>query len=738
MLEKNPGNYSHRQEGKMVGNISIYLSLTAALAAAALFFVNCFKERTQVLKAARFFFYLHTLGVALSSFYLLYALLTHKFEYYYVYAHTERALPLKFLISAFWAGQEGSYLLWALFGAVIGVVVMKRERRFESPVMGFLSAAQSFLLIFLAVESPFRLLRQVPADGAGLNPLLQDPWMAIHPPVVFLGYSLLIVPYALALAGLWRREYQKWLTRALPWALMGWGALGAGIFIGGYWAYRVLGWGGYWSWDPVENASLVIWLTASAMVHAYLVQKRGQRPLSSVFLLSIITFILVLYATFLTRSGVLADFSVHSFAQTPLTNYLLFFMLFFLGTGLTLYLLRYREIRASQDSEKEKGVSRSNLILWGVYALLLSAIFIALGTSSPVLTALWGAPASVDQSFYITTNFPLAIALCLLLVAIPFVSWRREPAAEIFKRAMPFGVGAAVAVAAAAARGIFSAGNLLFIAAAVFALIFSLYDLYLCLRKRSLKFCGAPLAHTGVVLLLIGVIASLGYARSQIAALSEGAPQQALGYTLTYEGKLLDEETGGEIFEINLFDGKRSFKATPRIYFAGAEPRLMREPYIRRYLHGDLYLSPLEVQRKKGGIVAGFAAGESRVVRGMQVTFLGFEIPEGGEVIGVEALLEVSFGGETVILTPRLYIGGEERFQEPSPTPDGGEVILEAVHAEEKIAHLRFISPFEEEATREIIFIELTFNPLILSLVLGTFLITFGIALAAWRRFAER
>ena len=721
----------------MIGNIGIYISLIGAIVAAAAFFISSSSGNKSVLKYSRFCFYLHTLGLVVSSIYLLVALLTHRFQYFYVYAHTEQTLELKYLISAFWAGQEGTILLWALLGAIIGLFIMKWEQQFEAPVMTFVAVCQAFLLLFLAVQSPFRLMSPIPLEGAGLNPLLQDPWMVIHPPVVFIGYALLFVPFALALAGLWRRDYHGWVLRALPWALVGWATLGAGIFIGGYWAYRVLGWGGYWSWDPVENASLVPWLTASAMIHGYLVQKRYQILAQTNIFLSIITFIFILYATFLTRSGVLADFSVHSFAQTPLTSYLIAFILFFLVIGLALFFARFGEIPTGQN---ENGISRATLIVYGLTVLVASAVLISLGTSSPVLTTLWGAPSSVDQSYYLMTNTPVAIVISLLLAAIPFLSWKREPLNVVLNRALPFFIGAAIATVGAALIGILSPVSLLYIAAAAFALLSSVYELYHCFRSRGVKSSGGHIAHTGVALTLIGIIASMSYSQSEIVTLTKGARQTAMGYTLTYEQKVFDEEKEQDIFEINITDGKKTFTATPRMYLAGREPRLMRKPSVKRYLWGDLYISPIEEQQKKPGIVMGFTPGESRVVRGMEVTFLGFELTEHEsmeDVTAVDALLEVRFGDVTEIIAPGFSGEGAELSHEPSSTPDGGEVILEGVHPDEGLAHLRFISPYDSHISREILFVDISFNPLILVLALGTVLIMGGTIIAAWRRFTE-
>ena len=200
----------------------------------------------------------------------------------------------------------------------------------EGHIMFFYLLVQIFLLVLLLKKSPFALLPDVPPDGRGLNPLLKDFWMVIHPPVVFVGYAALAVPFAYALAALTANKYEDWVRLTLPWAGFSCLSLGAGIFIGAYWAYKVLGWGGYWGWDPVENASLVPWILSVAMIHGLILERTKRIFRRTNLLLAILCFLLVVYATFLVRSGVLGDFSVHSFADLGITGYLLIFMVFFL------------------------------------------------------------------------------------------------------------------------------------------------------------------------------------------------------------------------------------------------------------------------------------------------------------------------------------------------------------------------------------------------------------------------
>lgn len=294
---------------------------------------------------------------------LLYSIIYgHYYEYYYAWAHSGNELPWYYMISSFWEGQEGSFLLWMFWNAVIGFILLKRIKKWEAPVMAIIMLCQAVLAsMLLGIDigpnytfgsTPFSLLREVkpeflaiPAfefmgipktdylklitDGTGLNPLLQNYWMVIHPPILFFGFAASIFPFAFAIAGLWTRKYTEWIKPALPWTLVSVLVLGTGIMLGGIWAYEALSFGGYWAWDPVENASLVPWIIMVAGLHVMLVHKSTGHSVILSYLLATGGFILIVYSTFLTRSGVLGDTSVHSFTDLGLSQQLLVFLFMF-------------------------------------------------------------------------------------------------------------------------------------------------------------------------------------------------------------------------------------------------------------------------------------------------------------------------------------------------------------------------------------------------------------------------
>src|SRR5450759_1973273 len=398
---------------------------------------------------ARRLYYAYVFSILLASFLLLTRLLTHDFRISYVASYSGRDLPFYYLFSTFWAGQEGSFLLWLFWGALIGLFVLKSAKEQEAPVMVIYIASFLGIVAILVKQSPFRFLAQIPPDGQGLNPLLQDPWMVIHPPVMFSGFASLSVPFAFAIAALWMKRWDGWVVRAMPWALFTFVTLGTAILMGGYWAYKTLGWGGYWGWDPVENTSLVPWLATVALVHGMFLQKMRAKHRKINIILAILAFCCILYGTFLTRSGVLADFSVHSFIDLGITGWLVGIIAVFLVGGLGLLAFRWKEIPVVNDIDQATGkekeepfLSRSVLFILSVTLFSASGLVILLGTSAPILTRVLGKPSQVATSFYNVTHRPIAVLIAFLILLVPYLSWRGESGRNVLRKVLvPVAVG---------------------------------------------------------------------------------------------------------------------------------------------------------------------------------------------------------------------------------------------------------------------------------------------------------
>ncbi|MBL7943805.1 MAG: cytochrome c biogenesis protein CcsA, partial [Flavobacteriales bacterium] len=360
----------------IAGNFFVVLSFVAAIVATWFYYqLSKRQDDAELKKAARWSFRIHAIAVFGIVACLFYILFNHLYEYKYAWDHLSNAMPMQYIFSCFWEGQEGSFLLWTIWHAALGLILLRRSGTWEPHIMAVFSLVQVFLAsMLLGVffgdyqfgSNPFLLMREHPSnfglpwtlnanyltefaafrDGRGLNPLLQNYWMTIHPPMLFLGFASTIVPFVYAIAGLWKRDYTGWMRPAIPWAFFGVAFLGLGILMGGAWAYEALGFGGFWAWDPVENASLVPWLTLAGAAHLLVLNRRKPTALFTAFLLTIGSFILVLYSTFLTRSGVLGDSSVHSFVDSGILPQLLFYLLVFIALSTVLLPMGRKHLNA--------------------------------------------------------------------------------------------------------------------------------------------------------------------------------------------------------------------------------------------------------------------------------------------------------------------------------------------------------------------------------------------------------
>jgi len=351
-----------------IGNLFLSGAFAVSFAGLILYALSSIKEEKKLETYANWIWMVKGLFVLISSGALIYLIMTHQFQYYYVWNYTSLDLETQYLFSAFYGGQEGSFMLWILCGFLVGAGLIRWTRKpYRAPVMFVMMLTQLFLLSMVVGwdfgftkigASPFRTIAQempnapfiqanpdfVPADGSGLNDLLKSPWMMIHPPIIFVGFAMMTVPFAFAIASLWTKTYHEWIRPALPWTLAANVSLLTAIFLGGYWAYETLSFGGYWAWDPVENASLVPWLIGTAGIHAMIIQRKSLRAHKASLFFAILAYVAVIYQTFLTRSGVLAEQSVHSFVDLGLYGQLLLFILVIAIMRIGFYLYRYREI----------------------------------------------------------------------------------------------------------------------------------------------------------------------------------------------------------------------------------------------------------------------------------------------------------------------------------------------------------------------------------------------------------
>lgn len=361
---------------------------------------------------SRISFLIHGISVFSIIGLLFYIMLGKHYEYGYAFDHVSDELPWRYIFSAFWEGQEGSFLLWMFWHVILGAVIIKTAKQWESPVLLFLSLTQAVIasmllgvhieigdFIYKVGSNPTVLLRDVfdapifnKADyvevlkGSGLNPLLQNYWMTIHPPTLFLGFASVTIPFSFAAAGFFTKQYKEWLQPALKWSLFSAGILGIGILMGGAWAYEALTFGGYWAWDPVENMSLVPWIVMVAGIHTNLIARSTGRAVKSTFIYYALSYVLILYSTYLTRSGILGDSSVHAFTELGLEPQLIFMVI---GSALLSAVIYFRHASKVRVPEKEEAaVSREFWMFVGALILFFSALIITMSTSLPVLNTI--------------------------------------------------------------------------------------------------------------------------------------------------------------------------------------------------------------------------------------------------------------------------------------------------------------------------------------------------------------
>ena len=723
------------------GAIAVWCALAFALAA-LWGYVDLARGDESARGFARRAYAFFTLAVLASAFVLLVALARRDFRIDYVFQYSGLDLPWHYQLAAFWAGQKGSFLIWLFWGALIGVPLTRSIGRHEGPVMGIYVLAQLGLLFILVRENPFLMLDHAPADGQGLNPLLQDDWMVIHPPIMFIGYALSAVPFSFAMAALWKKDASDWAARAFPWALAGFLVLGTAILLGGYWAYATLGWGGYWGWDPVENASLIPWLFGTALVHGLYLERTRSRYRRANMVLAVLVFLSVLYGTFLTRSGVLADFSVHSFVDLGISGWLIGLMAFFGGLAALLLATRLRTVETRPN--EDPALSRGTFLVLATIAILSCATVVTIGTSAPILTRFMENPGQVGPEFYNRVNLPIALLVAFLLAFVPFMTWRGEESARaVLRKALPGLAAGFLATCVGLGLGVTNPLHAIFLFLAVSALATNLQRVVRLARDRKLASAGGYLAHVGVGIILVGFMASSAYDESVKVTLEQGKPVSLGSHSLTFERFLPRDAHDKERAEVAVTrpDGK-VWLAYPKIFVNDRTQQLMVHPAIRSGPLDDLYLSPLEYSPGSPGGFARLqlAKNESREIGDATVRFLGFNLQaEGnalvnmsaGKPVAIGAVLEVTRAGRTERVEPvyRFEQSGRTEFP-PLSLPGGGRVAVGAINATAGAVELLFDGLGSTAAVPARLSLDVTRKPLVSLVWWGMYVIFAGGTLA--------
>ncbi len=538
-----------------LGHLCIIVSFVTAIVATFGYWKSLqasqLNDEEQWKKLARYAFFVHgasVIGVIASLYTIIY---NHYFEYQYAWSHSSKALPVYYIVSCFWEGQEGSFLLWIFWHALLGLILIKTNKSWESPLMVIFAAVQAFLcsmilgVVLPGIElkigsSPFLLMREampdlpvwkmnpnfVPEDGRGLNPLLQNYWMVIHPPTLFLGFATTLIPFAYAIAGLWRGEFKSWIRPALPWSLFSAAVLGIGIIMGGYWAYETLNFGGYWNWDPVENASFVPWLVLVGAIHCMIIYKTNESALRISFILVIATFVLVLYSTFLNRSGVLGEASVHSFTDLGLSGQLLLYLFFFLIVAVVLLMIRWKKIPTTE--QEVSTYSREFWIFMGATTLCLSSFQIIAATSLPVYNKIVEAlgfvsklaPPADAPAYYSKFQLWFAVAIAVFSGIGQFFWWKKIKKENLSQYLLtPALVALILTFVGVFATTKLQIGNFFeqpTYIVLLFATVFSLFtngSILLSILKGNYRLSGGAITHIGVAMMLLGILFSSGYSK---------------------------------------------------------------------------------------------------------------------------------------------------------------------------------------------------------------------------------
>ena len=624
-----------------IGQFFIILSFgSAILSFISYYFATKHPEIPSWKTLGRIGYWLNAISIVIIGSTLFYIIYNHLFEYHYAYSHSSKALPTHYIISSFWEGQEGSFWLWMFWQMILAGVLVFRAKSWESAVMTTIMLCQAILgSMLLGVEifgsrigsSPFILLREaidIPiftdpnylsmiADGRGLNPLLQNYWMVIHPPTLFLGFASMIIPFAYAFAGLWQKRYKEWMTPGLPYALFAVMILGAGIIMGSFWAYEALNFGGFWAWDPVENVSIIPWFTLIAAVHVMIVFKNSGHGYFTATFLTLISFVLVIYASYLTRSGILGETSVHSFTSLGMSGQLIAFNILYLGLMIWILVRNRKEIPSTQ--KEEDIYSREFWMFIGALVLTVACVQIIASTSIPVFNGIFGtkiAPPIDPIAHYNKWQGAFVIVILLLTGLSQFLKYKKTNGKKFWASTIATLVISLLLTAVVVYfTDIYS--NVMYILisfASIFCVVANVRVLGDAFRGKW-RLSGSAVSHIGFALLIVGAL--IAAATNKVISindngyiavadfekfekpgdnlfLTEGEPVQMGDYKITYIGdsvvapnvyynikyERIDEESGKV---------KESFVLQPFAQNNPAMGGLIGTPATKHYITHDIY-----------------------------------------------------------------------------------------------------------------------------------------------------
>ena len=794
----------------MIGSIVLTLALASSVIAMAMYFLT-FKGYKNAINFGRIAYHSMAILVFTAATILLYNILTHNYGLKYVYDYSSNELPKGILAATFWAGQEGSFMLWLFLTSIVGLILQSYASKrgdLEQRVMVVFTLATTFLLVMVSplFKSPFTYIwaepvfvavkninptflsqswiqsfmfsdgssgqnfikmnadlyntlmatgipiKQFIIDGKGLNPQLMNFWMQIHPPILFTGFSMATVPFSFAMAALMKNDYRDWVKQSFPWVLAGAGILGLGIMLGGYWAYEMLGWGGYWAWDPVENSSLIPWLVGVASIHTLLVQRKSQAKGGGIgkfaktnLILCIMTYVLVLYSTFLTRSGILGDASVHSFVDPGMLVYL--FLVVFIGTFIVVGFgsIAYRWKYLTEHQAVEEGLlSRDFALFTATIVLSASAVIVLVGTSAPIFGH------SVDKFFYNEMHLPIAIIIGLLNGLSLLLKWKDTKGQELIKKSIPSIVIAFLFTVLVVLFGKVTELMMIILTfSSAFALVVNL-EIAIKIVKGNMKMLGAYVAHIGIAFFILGVIGSSAYSEEVNIDLVKNQPTEAFGYKMVFTGYQPIENGTKYAFNVNMTKGNKTYIVSPIMYISDFNNGLMREPAILTLPTKDFYLSPLGYEENgndnQQGTDVSLSKGQEKEVDGIKIVYKEFVKPDiaamqSGGNIKMGTNLVITQNGKSYSVEP-LIKRENGQFEYIPATVDelNLKIELKKINPSDDTADFlvsKIKSVAKTEAPKEVLSVAASVKPFINLVWVGVLIMVVGFFVAVARRLKE-
>ena len=690
--------------------------------------------------------------------------LGNQFQYEYIFSHSEANLALKYKIAAIWSGQQGSFLLWAVCSAIFGLLAAGKtglyRRWFTIPYALFLGS----LAAILAYETPFNIIPEiaelakpvVPPSGTGLTPALQNYWVVIHPPTIFLGFGSLTVLFCWAIAAMVERNPIDWAKMIRPWAILSTSILGLGLMMGGFWAYETLGWGGFWAWDPVENVSFVPWVLGACLIHGLIIQITRGRYIGANILLAGLPFIAFVYGTFLTRSGFLGDSSVHSFAE--MQRGALWVLVGFGAVALVSFLALYftRGIRLNREfsvGSTPKGINRESYYHSAILLLCGIGVATAIGMSMPFLSSqIAKKNVAIEEWLYHQVLGWAYIPLMILVGLVPFLTWKSEPFKVIINRVLNIltlsigltGLSLLIfrnpnwGIAADASKTTLIAGKLeistvfwvaFLVFLSFFAVIANTWRIIETIRRAPMSI-GGFVSHIGLAVFMAGMAMSRGLEKREQLQVQRSRPAQGLGYVVTLkedpDPEQLYNRDNKVLFEVSGPEGK--FEARPGLYYTDSNegPKPMVWPHIQRFGTHDVYFALGAPAMNYWKQPESFKPHETRTIDGVSVTYHGYEMvgnpgQPGAKFVGN---VSIAYENEKFDVNPVFEIGGQPDM------PPAGEfrIMMTRIDAATKGAELQL---FFREALYPI---DLYYKPMTGLVWAGAGILSIGGLLAAFYR----